>query len=304
MSARIFITGATGYLGSAIAKRFVRAGYTVHGLTRNSERVADLTSRGIRPVVGTLSKPDTFLATLKNCDAVVHTAFDSSDVVKHDQLALEAFRLGILDGRVRSLLYTSSIWVHGDTGGRVIDESAPLDPIDLVRWRAAHEDVAADLSEFETRVVVLRPGIVYGGSRGCVGQMFTEGHEQRIVHYPGNGNAFWAMIHRDDLAEGYLRAYEHARGGERYVLADGSQHTVREIAESVARVTGAQAQPRDMSEVLKQYGLLGRALLTSQKFDTQRAQHELGWEPMHASFVAEARTLDEDWLASRGTAVA
>src|SRR5437016_3306983 len=74
MSQRIFITGVTSYLGSAIATRLLRAGYKVDGLTRNTERVADLSTRGIRPVVGTLARPDTYLAALKNCDAAIHVA--------------------------------------------------------------------------------------------------------------------------------------------------------------------------------------------------------------------------------------
>jgi len=302
-SQRIFITGVTGYLGSAIATRFVRAGYKVYGLTRNPERAADLTARGIHPVVGTLSNPGTFLPALKNCDAAIHVAFDPTDVVKQDQLALEAVRTGALDGRVRRLIYTSGAWVHGDTGGRVIDESAPLNPIDLVRWRAAHEDVAADLSEHEVKVIVLRPGIVYGGSRGLVGGMFAEAHELRALGYPG-GSQYWGMIHRDDLAEAYLRALERGQGGERYLLADGSQLTARQVAEAIAEVTGVQARPRETSEVLKQLGLLGRALLTSQKLNPGRARRELGWTPKHTSFVRDAAELDQEWLATRGTAVA
>ena len=304
MSERIFITGATGYLGSAIAKRLVRAGYEVYGLTRDPEHAASLAARGVHAVVGALSKPDTYLATLKNCDAAIHAAFDPTDVARQDQLALEAVRIGAMDGRVRRFLYTSGAWVHGDTGGRVIDESSPLNPIDLVRWRAAHEDAAADLSEHEVKVIVLRPAIVYGGSRGLVGRMFAEAHEQRTVHYPGSGGTYWGLIHCDDLAEAYLRALERAQGGERYLLADGSQHTVRQIAEAIARVTGAQPRAQDVSEVLKQLGLLGRALLTSQKLSAERPRNELGWTPKHTSFVEEVEAFDRDWLASRGTTVA
>jgi nucleoside-diphosphate-sugar epimerase len=302
-NARVFITGVSGYLGSAIATRLVRSGYEVHGLTRNIDRAADLSARGIHPVVGTLSEPDTFLPALKNCDAAIHAAFDPADVANQDRLALDAIRLGALDGRVRQLIYTSGAWVHGDTGGRVIDESAPLNPIDLVRWRAAHEDVAVDMVEHDVRVTVLRPGIVYGGSRGIIGSMFAEAHDHGTVHYAGSGAQYWGVIHRDDVAEAYLRALERATGGERYLLNDGSQFTLRQIAEVIANVTGAQARPRDPSEVVKQSGLFGRALLTSQKIDASKARRELGWTPKHTSLVDEAGLLDQDWLASRGTPV-
>ena len=303
-NARVFITGVSGYLGGAIATRLVRSGYEVHGLTRNIDRVSDLSACGIHPVVGTLSKPDTFLPALKNCDAAIHTAFDPSDVANQDRLALEAIRTGALDGRVRQLIYTSSAWVHGDTGGQPVDESTPINPIDLVRWRAAHEDVAIDLSEHDVKVVVLRPATVYGSSRGIIGSMFAEAHDHGTLQYAGTGAQHWGVIHRDDIAEAYLRALERSTGGERYLLSDGSQYTVRQIAEAIAKVTGAQLRPRDPSEVLKQLGLFGRALLTSQKIDATKARRELGWTPKHTSVIDEAAQLDQDWLASRGTPVA
>ena len=303
-NARVFVTGVSGYLGSAIATRLVRSGYDVYGLTRNVDRTSDLSARGIHPVVGTLSKADTFLPALKNCDAAIHCAFDPSDVANQDRLAIDAIRIGALDGRVRQFIYTSHAWVHGDTGGRAVDESAALNPLDLVRWRPAHEDFAIDLSEHDVNVVVLRPATVYGNSRGIIGAMFSEAHDHGTVTCAGSGTQHWGLIHRDDVAEAYLRALERATGGERYLLGDGSEFTLRQIADAIATVTGAQARPREASEVLKQSGLVGRGLLASQKIDASKARRELGWTPKHTSFVDEVGLLDQDWLGSRGTPVA
>src|SRR5438132_6383291 len=158
MSLRVFITGAAGYLGGAIASRLVRAGHEVYGMTRNAERAAQLASAGIRPVFGDLDQRDSFVGTLKNCDAAVHVAFDENAAATRDQQALEAFRTAAQDGRLRRLLYTSGIWVHGDVQGRLIDESAPSAPLELVRWRAAHEDIAVDLAEYDVAAIILRPG--------------------------------------------------------------------------------------------------------------------------------------------------
>lgn len=304
MRDRVFVTGVTGYLGSSIAARLVAAGYDVHGLTRDPERVPGLAARGIHAVVGSMGKPESYLSALKNCDAAIHLAFDVSDVANQDRLALEAFRVAVMDGRLRSLLYTSGAWVHGDTGARTVDETSPLEPIDLVRWRAVHEDVALDLGEHDVKVVVLRPATVYGGSRGTIGAMFAEAHERRTVSYPGSGGQFWGTIHRDDVAEAYLRALERSSGGERYLLVDGSTVTVRQIADAIARVTGATTRARDADEIVKKLGLYGRALLTSQKLSGDKARRDLGWTPKHASFVDEADALHTEWLDSRGTPVA
>jgi nucleoside-diphosphate-sugar epimerase len=100
-----------------------------------------------------------------------------------------------------------------------------------------------------------------------------------------------------------LLALEHARPGSRFLLADESRHTAREIAEAIARVTGATAQPAPRDEVLEQMGGLGEALLTSQQVTSAAARRELGWVPLHTSFVKEAGKLYGEWQAGQKTTV-
>jgi len=304
MSLRVFVTGASGYLGSAYAARLARAGHDVYGLTRNAERGAALANAGVRPVFGELEAADSFIGTLKNCDAVVHAAIDEDAPAARDQQALDAFRTAAQDGRVRRLIYTSGVWVHGDTQGRVIDESTTLAPLELVRWRCAHEDLAVDLAEHDVAAVILRPGIVYGESRGILGGMFAEARDRRTVTYVGTGQQHWVMVHRDDVAEAVALALEHARGGERWLLGDESQFTLREIAEAIARVTGAEARPWPRESVIEKLGAGGEALLASQKVTAARARRELGWVPRHTSFVNEVDALHREWMSLKGTPVA
>jgi nucleoside-diphosphate-sugar epimerase len=298
MPQRIFITGATGYLGSAIAARLVRAGHDLRGLARSPERASALEAMGVRATLGELDRPEGFLAEMQNCDAVVHVAFDSRGPAGADQSALEAIRTATQDGRVRRLLYTSGVWVHGDTGGAVADETAPLAAAEVVRWRPTHEDAALDLSRAEVVTVILRPGMVYGGRRGTLGAWFREANEKRTVTYPGDGSQHWSAVHRDDLAEAYALALEHARGGERYLLVDGSRFTVRELAAAVASATGARAIPSGREELVRALGPSGAALLMDQQFTAARARRELGWVPRHTSFVAEAEALLREWQTS------
>jgi nucleoside-diphosphate-sugar epimerase len=295
MNTRVFVTGATGYLGGAIAARLARSGYEVFGLTRQAGRTPALTALGVKPVVGDLAERGSYMGALQNCDAVVHALYDADDVAGRDQTALEAYRQAAQDGRMRNLLYTSGMWVHGDTGGKVIDESAPLAPLALVAWRAAHEEVALDLSEHEVTVTILRPAIVYGESRGILGGLFAEARAKRTVTFPGDGTQHWGMVHRDDVAEACALALEHGRSGERYALVDESQHTVREIAEAIARATGATAHARPRAAVIAKLGAFGEALLTDQKVTAAKARRQLGWVPRHTSFVNEAGALYREW---------
>ena len=300
MKSRIFITGASGYLGTAIAIRLARAGYEVIGLIRSADHGEPLRRAGVQPHLGDLTKPETFVSVLKNCDAAVHatTAREGSPAAL-DQMALEAFADAAEDGRLRRLLYTSGFWVHGDAQGGVIDESMPLNPLELVTWRAAHEDVVMDLGQHEVVPVIFRPGMVYGGSRGILGGWFREARDRNTVTYWGDGSQIWSMVHCDDVAEAYRLGLEHAGPGDRYLLGDGSTHTVKELAEAVARVTGASPKTWAAEEVVKELGPYGTALLASIRINSTKARRDLGWVPRHSSFVAEIDALYREWLDPR-----
>lgn len=301
---RVFVTGATGYLGMAIATRLLKTGAEVFGLARTAEGAQALRAIGVKPALGDLGAPESFVAELKNCDAVVHAARAAGDVAPFDQTALEAIRAGVVDGRVRHVLYTSAVFVHGETGEAIEDESAVLKPAATASWRPAHEDVALDLVEHEAHVSVMRPGMVYGGVGGVFGAWFREARQRKTITYLGDGRQRWNMVHNDDVAEGYRLALEHARGGQRFILVDESRHTVRELAEAAARVTGATARSLPREQVLKQLGDYGAALLMDQRVTAAKARRELGWVPRHASFVAEADALHREWVESQKAVVA
>lgn len=305
MSLRVFVTGAAGSLGSAIAARLAQSGCDVLGQVRAEERATGLEALGVRPVMGDLTQRGEVLSHIKNCDAVVHAAAQpGAGAARFDQAVLELIQASVVDGRVRHVLYTSDVWVHGDTGERIEDETATPRPASIVSWRPAHEDVALDLVDHEAHVAVVRPAIVYGGSEGLLADWFREAREARTVTYAGDGSQHWSMVHIDDLAEGYRLALEHARGGQRYILADESHLTVREIAEAVARVTGAQARPWAREALIEQLGPLGEALLLDQRVTAARARRTLGWVPRHTNVVTEIESLHREWLSGQATPVA
>lgn len=301
MRQRIFVTGATGYIGHAVARHLANQGHHVFGLTRRVEESRQLIAAGITPVFGDLGCPGgEWMGALQNCDAAIHTAFDAQNgAADVDLCALDALRVAALDGRVRKLVYTSGIWVHGRGVNGRADENTPLTPLPIVQWRAAHEEIALDLQDHEIDVVILRPGMVYGEQRGILGGWFAEAHEHQTVTYPGEGTQHWNLVHRDDLADAYARALQHGVSGERYLITDEAPHTVREMAEAVAHETGARAVSWPAEDLIRSHGGYGDALLNDLTVSSAKAHRVLGWTPSHASFVSEVGTLWREWQATR-----
>ena len=304
MYERIFVTGATGYIGGAVAARLARKGHKVFGLTRHRDHDKVLTAMGVTPVIGDLGQHDEWQGVLQNCDAAVHAAFDGENgAADVDEAALEALRHAALDGRVRRVLYTSGVWVHGHGDHGVADENTPLAPLAVVQWRAAHEEIALDLEAHEVEVVILRPSMVYGEHRGILGGWFAEANDSHTVTYPGDGSQHWSLVHRDDLADAYALAMEHAPAGSRYLLADESRHTVKEMAEAVAVATRSKPVSWPAADLVRTHGAYGEALLSDLVVSSAKARRELGWVPRHMSFVTEAAELWRDWQAARAAPV-
>src|SRR2546422_6495191 len=140
---RVFVTGATGYVGFAVATALRRAGHDVYGLTRAAAKVPQLARQEIRAVIGDIGDPKSYADTAEACGVLVHAAFESSaSAVSKDKTAVDALiETGRRGSQPKTLIFTSGVWVHGDTGGKLVDETDPLQPIKLVAWRPAHEQL-------------------------------------------------------------------------------------------------------------------------------------------------------------------
>ena len=136
---QVFVTGATGYVGSSVATAFRRAGHHIWGLTRSQAKARRLAQQEIEPVVGELGDSKTYADVAAECAVLVHAAFEySANGVAKDRKAIDALiEAGRRGAKPKTLIFTSGVWVHGDTGDRMVDETTPLNPIKLVAWRPA-----------------------------------------------------------------------------------------------------------------------------------------------------------------------
>src|SRR5204863_4223249 len=135
---RIFLTGGTGYVGSAVLDSLVRAGHRVDALVRNAEKAAQVQARGAHPVVGELGKVQSYAQVAGAADGVVHTALDySGRGPQNDRAALDTFLTPTL-GRQRLQIYASGLWILRPCPAPA-DESAPLNPVAPAAWRRPHQ---------------------------------------------------------------------------------------------------------------------------------------------------------------------
>jgi len=298
----VFVTGATGYLGSSVATAFRRAGHRVWGLTRSEAKTRRLAQQEIHPVVGDLGDPQRCADIAAECAVLVHTAFEySANGVAKDKTAIEALiAAGRRGAQPKTLIFTSGVWVHGNTGDRPVDETRPPNPINLVAWRPAHEQVV--LQATGVRGLVIRPGCVFGGPGGLTAPWFAEPSTGKAPTVVGDGGNRWAMVHGDDLADAYVRAGERGEGGlagEVFDVADGSRASVLEMATAAARATGyrGEIRPVPLAEARKTMGDFADALALDQRVDAGKAARLLGWRPRHSGFLDDVDVYYQAWKA-------
>jgi nucleoside-diphosphate-sugar epimerase len=301
---KVFVTGGTGYIGSAVSLRLKKAGHDVQALVRNKDKAAALTAAGVKLVQGDLANPAGYAAAAYGVQAIVHCASDPGpERVELDRKSIQNAR-ELLHGRVgATFIYTSGVWVLGDTEGAVVDETAPTRPAQISAFRPAHEQLALGLSKEGIRAVVVRPGIVYGGvSGGIPAMMFGTAVKQGAAQMVGEGANHWPLVHVDDLAELYVRLVERAPAGSIFHGTDASTRTVREIAEAASRAAGKEGKinPLPIDKARSALGApFADALALDQKVSSEKARTELDWRPRHDDFVAEAPQLFAQWHSAQ-----
>ncbi|MCP5419000.1 MAG: NAD-dependent epimerase/dehydratase family protein [Gammaproteobacteria bacterium] len=295
---KVFITGVTGYIGFQVALAMRRAGHEVWGLVRNSAKATRIARHEIHPVTGTLQQPEGYRAIMESCSVLIHAAVDyQANTFDLDRQAVEAMLATATSGaQPKTLIYTSGVWVFGDTGGQQVDETTPLNPPNLVTARPATEQRV--LQAKNVRGLVVRPGCVYGRRGGLTGMWFG-GAQNNALQIIGTGEQRWAMVHIDDLAAGYVSVAESGLAGEAFNFTDHSRHSVGEMVQAIAKVAGCSspAQCVPVAEAAQTLGDFAECLTLDQHVDARKAARLLGWQPKHGGLVDEVATYYETWRA-------
>ena len=303
---RIFLTGATGYIGSAVLDAFLRGGHEVVALVRDPSQAERLAPR-VETVLGELSRPKSYAAAAESADAIVHTAYEGSKRGPQvDRQAIDALLGAAIKrsakGQPVSVVYTSGIWVLGNTGGPA-DESAPVRPAALVAWRPEHEKLVLEAGRGRTlRTAVVRPAIVYGGARGIIGDLLKDA-ANGLVRVIGEGQNHWPCIYDRDLADLYVRVATRPEGAGIFHANDEADEKVDDIVEAIARHMNMRPDVRHvpLEEAQAKLGPYADALALDQVVRSPRAK-ALGWAPTLHSVGGNVARLMEEFRTKRAAA--
>jgi nucleoside-diphosphate-sugar epimerase len=294
---RIFLTGATGYIGSAVLDALLRAGHQVTALVRTPQAHDALAARGVVPVLGDLKTVKSYRAAAEGHDAYIHTAADASPKREEiDRKAIETLMsAAAAHSRTTSpsLVYTSGIWVLG-TNAQLMDETAQTNPAQLVAWRPSHEQLVLEGAQYNLRTAVIRPGIVYGGNRGIISDLLKNAMKG-LIRVIGTGKNHWPLVYHRDLANLYVRVATLPQGSGIFHANDECDETVNAIVDGIVGQMTLRPEVRyvPLEEGRKQLGAYADALALDQRVRGPRAR-ALGWSPaLHSVSGNVPRLLEE-----------
>jgi nucleoside-diphosphate-sugar epimerase len=301
---RVFLTGATGHVGSAVLEALLRAGHEVTALVRNGDRAGEIAERGAHPLLGDLADTHSYSAAAEGHDGYIHAGLDSSPIraSETDRLAIETLLAaarqpggdGTPGSQRRWFIYTSSLSVLGRVPDAVA-EDAPLNPIPLVAWRPALERAVLGAESAGLRAIVLRPGVVYGGASGPIAELLTAANNG-LVRVVGDGANRWPLVYNHDLAELYLRLAARDDAAGVFHANDEADEQVNDIVAAIADHLPMRPDVRHvpLDEARIRLGLQAEALALDQVVRSPRAR-ALGWAPSLRSVSGSVARLLDEW---------
>jgi nucleoside-diphosphate-sugar epimerase len=288
---RIFVTGATGFIGSAVVRELIEAGHQAVGLARSDKAAALLTAAGAGVHRGALDDLDSLHAGAASADGVIHLAYmhDFSDYAGAGVADLRAVETigAALEGSGKPFVVASG--TLGITPGRLGTEEDPGDPGSAAAPRVASENAAIALAEHGVRssVVRLAPSVHGLGDRGFVPTLIDIARAKGVSAYVGDGLNRWPAVHRLDAARLFRLAVEAASAGSRLHGVSDEGVPVREIAEVIGHQLKLPVVSIAAEEAGQHFGWLSAMVMIDNPTSSALTRERLGWRPMHPTLIPD-----------------
>jgi nucleoside-diphosphate-sugar epimerase len=287
---KIFVTGATGFIGSTVVPELLAAGHKVVGLTRSDAGAQALISAGAEAHRGDLEDLQSLRNGAAKCDGVIHCAFDHdfANFVANcdkDRRVIEA--LGAeLAGSPRPLLITSGTGMGGGTPGKPASE----DVFDLhhANPRIASELAGAALLQAGINVSVMRlPQVHNPVKQGLISPLVELARDKGVSAYLGEGRNRWAAGHLSDVARLYRLAFEKHQAGSRYHAVGEEGVPLRDVAEVIGRGLKVPVVALSPEEAAQHFGWLAMFVGIDMPASSALTQQRLGWRPTGPGLLAD-----------------
>jgi nucleoside-diphosphate-sugar epimerase len=292
---RVFVTGATGFIGSAIVQELIHSGHQVLGLTRLDAGAQSLVAAGAQVQRGDLEDLDSLRSGAAAADAVIHTAFihDFSKFQENCEIDRRAIAaLGdALVGSDRLLIVTSGTGMANSGPGHLRTEDEPTVSSKVVP-RAATEEAAASVGDRGVRVAIMRlPQVHDTVKQGLVTYAIRVAREKGVAAYVGDGLNRWPAAHRLDTAHLYRLALEKAEAGGRYHAVAEEGIPTREIAEVIGRGLNVPVVSLTTEEAAGHFGWLAAFVGWDIPASSARTREKLGWKPTGPGLISDLENM-------------
>ncbi|WP_097462145.1 SDR family oxidoreductase [Mangrovitalea sediminis] len=309
---RVFVTGATGFIGSAIVSELISVGHEVTGLARSEESAKKLRARGATVARGTVEDLEILHQEAGKADGVIHCAFFHAlshmtvgsrlrvmlgglptgivgrftvTAAGADQRAIEAMGHALKTGAPLIAAFPTMAL----KAGRLAEETDAADAQSVGGARAQSEQVVKTLAERGLRAVTVRlpPSVHSETKQGLVTQLIAIARKKGVSAYVGAGENRWCAVHRQDAASLFVQALERGEPGAHYHAIGEAPITLRAIAEEIGAVLGVPSRSLSVREAERHFGWLAPFIGTDNPVTSQITQEVLGWAPNGPGLLAD-----------------